>query len=179
MKKKCFQRIRDHKLQFASMSATVNTSCNSCGMQVGLSYLRQHFKKHHSFDAKKFNCEYCEKEFFTKRRLLDHKISAHQRIIPQEHLCVECGKTFVSLERVNEHKALMHKTDAIMHNCKICKKSCKNERIYKAHTKSNHLNLPCSMCDKKFCSRRALNNHNKKKHENPTIDPPNFKYSDH
>ena len=93
--------------------------------------------------------------------------------------CVECGKTFVSLERVNEHKALMHKTDAIMHNCKICKKSFKNERIYKAHTKSNHLNLPCSMCDKKFGSRRALNNHNKKKHENPTIDPPNFKYSDH
>ena len=107
------------------------------------------------------------------------EISAHQRIIPQEHLCVECGKTFVSLERVNEHKALIHKTDAIMHNCKICKKSFKNERIYKAHTKSNHLNLPCSMCDKKFCSRRALNNHNKKKHENPTIDPPNFKYSDH
>ena len=83
------------------------------------------------------------------------------------------------VERVNEHKALMHKTDAIMHNCKICKKSFKNERIYKAHNKSNHLNLPCSMCDKKFGSRRALNNHNKKKHKNPTIDPPNFKYSDH
>ena len=98
--------------------------------------------------------------------------------ISGEHLCVECGKTFVSLERVNEHKALIHKTDAIMHNCKVCKKSFKNERIYKAHTKSNHLNLPCSMCDKKFSSRRALNNHKKKKHENPTIDPPNFKYSD-
>ena len=55
----------------------------------------------------------------------------------------------------------------------------KNERIYKAHAKRNHLTLPCSMCDKKFGSRRALNNHNKKKHENPTIDPPNFKYSDH
>ena len=161
------------------MSATVNTSCNSCGMQVGLSYLRQHFKRHHSFNAKKFNCEYCEKEFFTKRRLLDHEISAHQRIIPQEHLCVECGKTFVSLERLNEHKAMIHKTDAIMHNCKVCKKSFKNERIYKAHTKSNHLNLPCSMCDKKFSSRRALNNHKKKKHDNPTIDPPNFMYSDH
>ena len=78
-----------------------------------------------------------------------------------------------------QHEALMHKTGAIMHSCKICKKSFKNERIYKAHTKSNHLNLPCSMCDEKFGSRRALNNHNKKKHENPTIDPPNFKYSDH
>ena len=113
------------------MAATVNTSCNSCGMQVGLTYLRQHFKRHHSFNAKKFKCEYCEKEFFTKRRLLDHEISAHQRIIPQEHLCVECGKTFVSLERVNEHKALMHKTDAIMHNCKICKKSFKTKEYTK------------------------------------------------
>ena len=161
--------------------STLNTSCNTCGMQVGLYYLQQHYKRHHSLNAKTFNCDYCRKKSFTKRRLSDHEneIYAHQRIIPQDRLCVECGKTFVSVERLNEHKALMHKTDAMMHICKICKKSFKNERIYKAHTKRNHLTLPWSTCDKKFGSRQALNTQNKMKHANPAIDLPGFKYLDH
>ena len=61
----------------------------------------------------------------------------------------------------------MHKTDVMMHTCKNCKKSFKNERLYKAHTSRNHLALPCSMCDKKFGSRSALNADNKMKHANP------------
>ena len=118
-------------------------------------------------NAKTFNCDCCERKFFAKRSLSDQEISAHQRIIPQDHLCVECGKTFVSVKRLDEHKETMHKTDVMMHTCKNCKKSFKNERLYKAHTSRNHLALPCSMCDKKFGSRSALNADNKMKHANP------------
>ena len=38
------------------MAATVNTPCNTCGIQVGLSYLQQHYKRYNSSNAKTFNC---------------------------------------------------------------------------------------------------------------------------
>ena len=146
------------------MASRVNTSCNACGMEVSASYLSEHFQRYHNSKTKTFSCNDCEKKYFEKNRLENHVISAHSRIISLDNLCIVCGKTFVTPERLREHKANMHKIDQITFSCKNCDKMFQNRRLFKAHSRKYHLELPCLDCEKKFGSKMALKTHQKKKH---------------
>ena len=108
-------------------------------------------------------------KFYTKLRLNQHMMMMTRHndnpdLIPNENLCIECGKTFVSGERLQEHKADMHVVDEVTLTCKVCKKEYQNARVFKRHSRKNHLELPCSKCDRKFGSISALREHSKKKH---------------
>ena len=146
------------------MASRMNTSCNTCGKEVPATYLGKHYQRYHKLNAKVFSCDDCDNKYFEKRRLEHHVIASHNRIIPHDNLCIECGKTFVSAERLGEHKSIMHTIEEMTLSREVCKKKFRNNKVFKAHSRNYHLELPCTDCEKKFGSRMALKAHMKAKH---------------
>ena len=56
------------------------------------------------------------------------------------------------------------KLTEMMFSCEVCKKKFRNNKVFKAHSRKYHLELPCTDCEKKFGSRMALKAHVKAKH---------------
>ena len=149
------------------MASSMNTTCTKCGKEVSANYLARHYQRYHTLTAKTFPCNLCDKIFYEKLRLNQHTRARHNDnpdLFPNENLCIECGKTFISGERLREHKAMVHVVDQVTLTCKVCKKEYQNARVFKRHSRKNHLELPCSKCDRKFGSSSALREHSKKKH---------------
>lgn len=86
----------------------MGTTCTICGKFLKYSaYLQRHMKLTHS-DDHKFKCEFCEKPFHKKTKMLEHIAAKHTREILFRCRVEGCGREFRAEGNWKVHEKKFH-----------------------------------------------------------------------
>ncbi|XP_055702191.1 zinc finger protein 39-like [Phlebotomus papatasi] len=114
-------------------------------------------------------CEFCEKNYFNKESLAEHKRVVHAIEIYDKDLlrCPVCYRGFKQKQQLTLHK-VVH-VNRPLFACEVCDKKCTSTarlrdhmRTHRNHTKKELLH--CTLCKGKFTQRWYLDKHLKRYH---------------
>jgi len=156
-----------------------------------------------------FQCEYCDKSFFSKQSLSVHESAKHTK--KDFKHCEICGKSFSTQRVLASHMKQKHKVENRF-QCKLCRKYFLTESGLRTHELQDtcqknkctqcgkiftcvsdlvrhekvHLNpetenkqFPCHLCEKGFTRMTTLKEHYKKCHEDAEEGDDDKKYICH
>ncbi|CAL4063985.1 unnamed protein product, partial [Meganyctiphanes norvegica] len=136
------------------------TFCRICNSQVSKRYLKKHINAVHTKE-KTHNCVSCDKIFFSRTSLNNHRKRHHA---PRKHLCHLCGKGYVFNVELQRHlKAHRNQRDF---KCDFCGRSFLKAGELTYHRRSHTGERPhkCSQCHETFVRPLALRKHIQNKH---------------
>ncbi|XP_018569478.1 zinc finger protein 669-like [Anoplophora glabripennis] len=134
----------------AHSTEPIKYKCDICGQTLrNRNVLMYHKLTKHG--ERKFECELCEKKFFTSNGLKTHVQSHTQRNVAQ-CVCPVCGKTFHYKGGLFYHMKLH--TNERKYCCEFCDKKFYTLNAKKRHTLTHTGIRPyaCKYCDKRFFS---------------------------
>ena len=140
--------------------------CDHCGRNFRDSNaLRLHAKIH---GEKTFQCEFCDKKFYTKTSLNTHEAAKHTT--KGHRFCDNCGESFPTGRALESHMKAKHDIENRF-QCKLCKKYYLTEEGLKAHEAQEACKeFYCEPCDRYFTCTSELKKH-KKNHNAPNNQP--------
>ena len=127
--------------------------CDECGSKLSTQIsLNSHKRNEHS---EALECEYCDKIFGSKKRLVKH-LESHlkNRDIP----CTLCDKTFKVKQSLREHMNIHYETFKCIH----CDKCSNTQASLDYHIKITHGTerpFTCEKCNDTFKTQRFLDLH--------------------
>ncbi|XP_055525290.1 zinc finger protein 134 isoform X7 [Wyeomyia smithii] len=131
--------------------------CPICGKNFERNpfYLETHMKFHRK--EKDFQCDQCEKAYFTKHDLRNHKSTVHSS---HTLLCGYCGKSFGTRQAFTRHQ-LIHDDSTNAYHCTFCPKSYPNAGSLKYHVMKHtgEKGSRCELCGHEFRFRYMLTQH--------------------
>ena len=115
--------------------------------------LKKHLKRHG--EQNDYKCEDCNKQFFDKYKLLQHRQTIHCE--DRQYKCENCCKTFTAESNLILHKATNHSVEG-KYPCPNCPKVYERAERLGEHLKFIHLIgedrlLPCSYCGNVYTAR--------------------------
>ena len=137
--------------------------CELCDSEVKNSApsIAQH-KMTHEINRKIFQCEICQKEFFSNGILKKHKeIHAYRETNREKNIkCDICDKLFHSRDLMVIHKKVQHIEERKVYKCQQCGKECfdmkkHNNRCHSSIEKAHS----CDICEKPFSNKSDLKFH--------------------
>ncbi|XP_036328273.1 zinc finger protein 239-like isoform X1 [Rhagoletis pomonella] len=110
----------------------------------------------------KFTCDYCQKVFKNRSRMLTHRRS-HEPDRPKFE-CEECGRLYATKQAKLVHVRTFH--NRIGHKCPICGKIYVIGKLLEVHMRFHTGDFPyvCDICGQKFAQMCHLNTHKNVKH---------------
>ena len=180
-----YKHVHDHHKQ------TRLYPCSQCDRVFHQKYLlRDHVKTHSGL--REWQCDLCEKAFYTKGNLLVHRRGVHTESGP--FLCDLCGATFKSKGSLRAHHMDQHEgiknyqcthcgqrfsrsqllkrhevfhTVGMHHRCNICDREFRYLYEYYAHVNEHKgiQQFPCTVCRKVFSKQSNLERHTQRVHE--------------
>ncbi|XP_060562717.1 zinc finger and BTB domain-containing protein 24-like [Ruditapes philippinarum] len=142
--------------------------CDICGFrpkESGTYYIHYHKYFRHQIPLPKgwhaYKCDLCQKEFFTKFQLREHKLIHFE---DNPFVCEQCGSGFRSRTCLNSH--VFHKHSSIRkHKCPDCPKTFKTATQMKVHQRVHTGEKPF-LCPVELCNYRSTTRGNMKLHLN-------------
>lgn len=114
-----------------------------------------------------FQCEDCDAQFKTSKKLTSHALEAHERTIAKPFRCDKCGSRFSKSSNLHQHKKYhVGSRDSV---CTFCGKGFVTKSDLLIHEKK-HLNkreYGCGLCPKKFNTHKDLRSHKLIVHSDP------------
>lgn len=140
--------------------------CDICGFtpkESGTYYIHYHKYFRHRIPLPKgwqaFKCDLCQKEFFTKFQLREHKLIHFE---DNPFVCELCGSGFRSRTCLNSH--VFHKHSSVRkHKCPECPKTFKTATQVKVHQRVHSGEKPF-LCPTENCMYRSTTRGNMKLH---------------
>lgn len=127
-----------------------------------LALLRRHGFEVHRTDIlnpikkrKPVNCAICRQQFDGLHKLVEHKISNHDK----KYCCKQCNKPFTNYITMLRHMLDAHQ---IGHSCPKCDSMFTRKSAMLVHFRRSHLkerNAPCTVCQKKFFTATQVRAH--------------------
>ena len=120
------------------------------------STLEEHKKSAH-LKIIEFYCEICGSGFSTKRQILDHHRTVHDRAF----VCEICKKSFPHKSILDFHQKYVHLNTREYH-CEDCGKRFPGKQQLVLHKSQVHLNIRdfiCDVCHKRFALKTNLKQH--------------------
>lgn len=110
----------------------------------------------------KFSCEYCQKVFKNRSRMLTHRRS-HEPDRPKFE-CEECGRLYATKQAKDVHIRSYHNRTGL--KCPICDKVFVINKLLEVHMRYHTGDFPyvCDICGQKFAQMCHLNTHKNVKH---------------
>ncbi|KXJ67846.1 hypothetical protein RP20_CCG008861 [Aedes albopictus] len=141
--------------------------CTKCPRKYPkMHLLRTHARSHDRalssgmsyFDATRYVCDVCGKEFKTQRRqrqVASHRLAHTQPILEDGARCEICNVWISRKERLRRHITEIHESKQT--ECDICHKTYPNLKAMRKHKSLVHvaLNFECELCGKRI--KKALN----------------------
>lgn len=145
-------------------SPTDKYHCGACDKWIHVGYRRIHDKFHQV--TQDFNCDICNRKFFTAENLLMHmnvhsteKISARisDKLLPYN--CLYCNRQFARPHEKVKHERIH--TGEKPHSCEICGKSFRVSYCLTLHMRTHTGARPyaCQHCGKRFKAHSVYNHH--------------------
>lgn len=143
-------------------------SCSFCfGLFSSKIALLEHQNKDHQND-RPFNCNFCEKNFTTRRNLRKHE-RRHEKKRDfnksQEsettHKCSHCSMEYSTAQRLSLHMRMHAEKEVGVYRCDMCYKSFNHLSFLKQHQESHvgEVVYECTECDKAFAFPHLLEEH--------------------
>ena len=137
--------------------------CSICNEEVKFGYpYKKHMALNH--DGEIFMCSFCEKKFYSKKRLKDHVELVHE--MKKSCVCSFCGKLFKLKRNMNMHIKTVHEGKVKVKKCVKCLKcdftcSGSNPQTLRKHMERVHEGkiYYCSQCPEQFPSMCRLEGH--------------------
>ena len=137
--------------------------CSICNEEVKFGYpYKKHMALNH--DGEIFMCSFCEKKFYSKKRLKDHVELVHE--MKKSCVCSFCGKLFKLKRNMNMHIKTVHEGKVKVKKCLKCLKcdftcSGSNPQTLRKHMERVHEGkiYYCSQCPEQFPSMCRLEGH--------------------
>uniref|UniRef100_A0A0K8VVC6 Zinc finger protein 74 n=1 Tax=Bactrocera latifrons TaxID=174628 RepID=A0A0K8VVC6_BACLA len=110
----------------------------------------------------KFTCDYCQKVFKNRSRMLTHRRS-HELDRPK-YVCEECGRLYATKQAKDVHVRSFHNKTGL--KCPICDKVFVINKLLEVHMRYHTGDFPyvCDICGQKFAQMCHLNTHKNVKH---------------
>lgn len=157
----CYAEFSYFKLLSSHMSEHYkNYICKVCGR----GFINKHARKAHTYrhkDEGVYPCRYCDKEFATKLRQLNHERVVHI-LQNKTQRCGYCSERFVDVVKKSNHEFSVHGVVPRKFHCYDCGKIYDSQRSLSAHYKCCHLKLKphkCTECSKAFWKKSGLTKH--------------------
>ena len=142
--------------------------CLVCDKPVTKYSLKNHLSVHSQ--QPHFNCDQCDKSYFTNSALATHKINSHEGKICQPLKCSNCFRTFRSVNARDHHTANCLKADPqrkkAAFECRLCHRLFGYKNNLVSHQKTAHgfhgkkiLNYPCKYCSELIKGKLRLSKH--------------------
>ena len=114
--------------------------------------------------AKRYKCDYCQKEFKSKQNLRQHIKVVHEGLKIE---CKQCGKTFLKTNHLDDHMNSVHLKKIL--TCHVCQKTFNHRMTLGVHMKTKHsdvdVHLPCDQCNNTYKYKHSLIEHMEKVHK--------------
>ena len=109
--------------------------CHQCSERyIHKRDLDKHVKRMH---RETYNCDQCEKTYFSAGGLRHHKLTNH--CIRGTYKCDQCDKTYYTKEGLQKHtKMTKHPRPSKSYPCHLCSKTCKSQTALEYHLQSFH-----------------------------------------
>ncbi|KAG5667302.1 hypothetical protein PVAND_015288 [Polypedilum vanderplanki] len=119
-----------------------------------------HMEIHMSPESRRrFQCEYCERNYSKKTSLLHHIQMWHTE--NGEIFECECGASFKTQKRLRYHKRNTHEQGS--YECHECNKFYKSKHLLKTHIAMIHRDkIPCTICGKEVAEGHLMKDHMKR-----------------
>ena len=98
--------------------------------------LDAHMEIHKDLSEKTLQCTFCEKRFYSRTRLGEHRYRYHEN--HKKHMCDKCNYTCSDLKRLNQHIATHQHDDEKNFSCPICSKLFKTQDLISRHNDRVH-----------------------------------------
>lgn len=164
-----FVNINPYKAHINAVHLKIDSGpkepCNFCGKMFKRGTLKQHiYKMHTTFtDKKRYDCQQCDKFFFTKGGLKSHAL-VHLPEDQKRFKCRFCQQGFNHKKGWIEHER--SHTGEKPYECQVCGKAYARRQVYVDHMKLHTGDgYQCSVCPAKFIDRGNYRHH-MKQHEN-------------
>jgi len=115
--------------------------------------------------SEKFQCDKCEKAYFTKKKLLRHQNDMHCNT---PCVCEECGKEFRMKHLLRKHVLRIHEKRLIQKGqfpCDACGRIFETRYKARKHRSDHHYPAKCYPCSIVFENRRQLEKHQNREHK--------------
>lgn len=101
--------LKESKMSHLKKHAELGVNCQLCGkyLKGGASYLATHMKIAHS-ENHRFKCDFCEKSYHKRVKLIEHVAARHTREILYRCRVEGCGKTFRAEGNWKVHEKKFH-----------------------------------------------------------------------
>ncbi|XP_034836973.1 gastrula zinc finger protein XlCGF57.1-like isoform X3 [Maniola hyperantus] len=146
-----------------------DTTCVACGRILTTpAMLNRHMQRMHTERIKRFQCDYCQRCYYSKAEVRAHIEWTHLQ--QRKHACA-CGRVFRSPALLQHHALTRHLN---IHqpkdkSCTVCGKMFANQQVLTRHVKSHSgETYPCTECGQKFKTQSYVKVHYKIKHLNMT-----------
>lgn len=110
----------------------------------------------------KFSCQYCQKVFKNRSRMITHRRS-HEPDRPKFE-CEECGRLYATKQAKDVHIRTYHNRSGL--KCSVCDKVFVIKKLLEVHMRFHTGDFPyvCDICGQKFAQMCHLNTHKNVKH---------------
>ncbi|XP_023952361.2 zinc finger protein 530 [Bicyclus anynana] len=146
-----------------------DTTCIVCARILTTpAMLARHMQRMHTERIKKFQCDYCQRLYFSKAEVRSHIEWSHLKW--RRHACA-CGRVFRSPALLRDHALARHLNVRQPRDkaCTVCGKMFANQQVLTRHIKGHSgETYPCTECGQKFKTQSYVKVHYKIKHLNMT-----------
>ena len=153
------EQLSSHRLTHPELE--VPFTCKHCSKPFGdLGRMNAHINTTH--EAKRFQCDQCQKTFTTANSVLTHKVGLHNS--QKAFSCEFCGKSFTQKGSMTYHMKVHDdvKKDKSF-RCDVCDMAFLRAKLLKIHTKTHRVekNFKCGKCEYSGKTTQYLQKHEK------------------
>ena len=142
-------------------------SCRLCDFKSKTKgKMTQHFRSSH--ESVKFNCNECDKAFFSVLGLEQHKKYVHNEKF--KLCCNICNYQATLKHHLREH--IEYKHEGVVYGCDKCDHQARTQRHLKQHIREHHesISYNCDQCDYSSVRKYRLKRHQLNQHEQNSVD---------